>query len=271
MVQVSGSQTISRLWRTRRPAESNRPWVARRSKIVMNGASSAFSRLRRDESNEPRSTARAASDDTMTRESREFEFDSDEFLFKAYRNGNRQAFRRLMERYRQELLHFLIRFLGGRAAAEDVFQEAFLQIHISADKFDPTRRFKPWLFTIASNKARDYLRKHSKRSGVSLSASVGDDEDNESFVDLLEAELPDPDAPVLDAERSRVVKEIIDAMPAHLREILLLAYFQRLSYNQIADSLDIPLGTVKSRLHAAVASFAQAWKAAQVRGEQQQE
>jgi len=214
-------------------------------------------------------TAEASASESPSQMSREFEYDSDEFLFKAYRNGNREAFRRLMERYRQELLHFLIRFLGSRAAAEDVFQETFLQIHISAEKFDLSRRFKPWLFTIASNKARDYLRKHARRSSVSLSASVGDEDETDRFVDLLEAELPDPDAPVLDAERSRVVKEIIDAMPAHLREILLLAYFQRMSYNQIAESLDIPLGTVKSRLHAAVASFAQGWKAAQVRDQQE--
>jgi RNA polymerase sigma-70 factor (ECF subfamily) len=189
---------------------------------------------------------------------------SDESLLAAYLRGDRSAFRVLIERYRDELVHFLTRFLGSRAAAEDVFQETFLQVHLSADRFDPERRFKPWLFTIAANKARDYHRKHGRRSTLSLSASIDADEGSQRFVDLMEADLPSPETPVLDAERSRLVKAVVDSMPPHLREILLLSYFQRLSYNQIADALEIPLGTVKSRLHTAVAAFARAWTAARV-------
>ncbi len=189
---------------------------------------------------------------------------SDERLLESYMGGQRSAFRELISRYRDELLHFLTRFLGSRAVAEDVFQETFLQVHLSADTFDLTRRFKPWLFTIAANKARDYHRKHGRRTPMSLSASIGGDGDGQQYVDLMEADLPSPDAPILDAERSRLVKSVVDSMPSHLREILLLSYFQRLSYNQIADSLEIPLGTVKSRLHTAVAAFARAWAAARV-------
>ena len=189
---------------------------------------------------------------------------TDESLLAEYLRGDRSAFRYLISRYRDELLHFLTRFLGSRAAAEDVFQETFLQVHLSADRFDPSRRFKPWLFTIAANKARDYHRKHGKRGAVSLSATISHDEQGQRYVDLMEADLPSPEAPVVDAERSRLVKTVVDAMPAHLREILLLSYFQRLSYNQIADTLEIPLGTVKSRLHTAVATFARAWTAARI-------
>ncbi|MCI0365485.1 MAG: sigma-70 family RNA polymerase sigma factor [Phycisphaerales bacterium] len=193
---------------------------------------------------------------------RELDQRSDELLLEAYLAGDRAAFTRLMGRYNNELLHFLTRFLGSRAAADDVFQETFLQIHLSADTFDPERRFKPWLFTIAANKARDYHRKHNRWSAVSLSASIDSDGEGERFVDLLQAEIPNPDMPLLDAERSKLVKKAVDSLPVHLREILLLSYFQRLSYNQIADSLEIPLGTVKSRLHTAVAAFARAWKSA---------
>lgn len=185
---------------------------------------------------------------------------TDEALLAAYLEGERAAFRELTDRYAQELLHFLIRFLGSRAAAEDVFQETFLQVHLSAESFDSARRFKPWLFTIAANKARDHHRKHGRRAPLSLSNAIGDDGDGHQFVDLLEADLPVPEAPVLDSERSQLVKSVVDDLPAHLREILLLSYFQRLSYNQIADALEIPLGTVKSRLHTAVAAFALAWK-----------
>jgi RNA polymerase sigma-70 factor, ECF subfamily len=187
---------------------------------------------------------------------------TDEALLTAYMEGERAAFRELMARYADELLHFLTRFLSSRAAAEDVLQETMLQVHLSADTFDPERRFKPWLFTIAANKARDYHRKHHRRAPVSLSASMGEEGEGQRYQDLLECDLPAPEAPILDAERSRLVKTVVDGMPPHLREILLLSYFQRLSYNQIADSLEIPLGTVKSRLHAAVAHFAGAWKAA---------
>lgn len=187
---------------------------------------------------------------------------SDELLMQAYLEGDRDAFHELMRRYQNELLHFLTRFLGSRAAGEDVFQETFLQIHLSAETFDQSRRFKPWLFTIAANKARDYHRKHHKRQPLSLSAPMGNEGEGQQYVDLMEADLPNPDEPILDAERSRLVKHVIDSMPAHLREILLLSYFQRMSYNQISDALEIPLGTVKSRLHTAVAAFASAWKSA---------
>jgi RNA polymerase sigma-70 factor (ECF subfamily) len=192
---------------------------------------------------------------------------SDEYLLDSYLRGDRAAFTSLMSRYSNELLHFLTRFLGSRAAADDVFQETFLQIHLSADTFDLERRFKPWLFTIAANKARDYHRKHSRGTTMSLSATMSSDGEGESFVDLLEADIANPDMPLIDAERSRLVKSVVDSLPAHLREILLLSYFQGFSYNQIADSLEIPLGTVKSRLHTAVAAFARAWKLARGREE----
>jgi RNA polymerase sigma-70 factor (ECF subfamily) len=192
---------------------------------------------------------------------------SDETLLEEYRAGDRRSFRRLVERYQNELLHFLSRFLGSRAAAEDVFQEAFLQVHLSADTFDAARRFKPWLFTIAANKARDHHRKHGRRTTVPLLSEIGGAGEGQRFVDIMEADLPSPDLPVLDAERSRLVRRVVDDMPVHLREILLLSYFQRMSYSQIAQTLQIPLGTVKSRLHTAVATFAVAWKAARVHEE----
>ena len=83
---------------------------------------------------------------------------SDEALVAAHLNGHPQAFPLLMERYRPELHGFLQRFIGSRAAAEDVFQDTFLQIHLSAASFDPARVFRPWLYTIAANKARDWHR-----------------------------------------------------------------------------------------------------------------
>jgi RNA polymerase sigma-70 factor (ECF subfamily) len=187
---------------------------------------------------------------------------TDEELLAAHIDGDSNAFPELMDRYKNDLLHFLTRFVGSRAAAEDVFQESFLQIHISAETFDPSRRFKPWLFTIAANKGRDWHRKHSKRTVLSLSQEVGGDGDGTRFIDLMESDQEQPDANLLDSEQKETIRDVVDQLPSHLREILLLSYFQQMSYVQIADSLQIPLGTVKSRLHSAVAAFSQAWQSA---------
>lgn len=186
---------------------------------------------------------------------------TDEELIEAYAEGETPAFRVLVERYRDELMRFLYRFMGSRDTAEDVFQEAFLQVHQSLDTFDTSRRFKPWLFTIAANKGRDLHRKKNRRSALELSAEVGE-EGGPTFVDLMEVDVPAPSAAMDLRERDRLVQRALDTLPEHHREILLLAYFQRLTYAQMADQLGVPIGTVKSRLHAAVARFAKAWEQA---------
>ena len=190
---------------------------------------------------------------------------SDEVLFERYRGGDTGALRTLVERYHGELIRFLYRLVGDQAGAEDVFQEAFLQVHLSAASFDATRRFRPWLFTIAANKGRDYLRKKGRRRTLELSAPVGGD-DGETFVDLLEMDIAQPDAKMDSEEMNKKVQRAVEMLSPTLREILLLAYFNRLSYAAISDELEIPLGTVKSRLHAAVASFAKAWERVQAEG-----
>lgn len=186
--------------------------------------------------------------------------ETDAQLLQAHRTGDSDAFETLVRRYRPELLPYLIRFVRGRAAAEDVFQETFLQIHLSADSFDVSKRFKPWLYTIASNKARDLLRKNKRRHTVPLSAGVGRDGDGPAFVDLMDSGLPRPADIAADRDIAERVRETVEDLPDHLREVLLLAYFQQFAYREIAEMLSIPLGTVKSRLHAAVGTFAQKWK-----------
>ncbi len=185
---------------------------------------------------------------------------TDEQLAEDYLSGDVDAFRLIIERYHDDLMRFLRRLMGDASSADDVFQDTFLQVHESLGTFDTSRRLKPWLFTVAANKGRDALRKRKRRRAVSLSAEIGG-EDGASFVDLMEIDLPGPETGLEDEERSRMVQKAIEALSPKLREVLLLAYFQRLSYQQIADMFDIPLGTVKSRLHAAVAGFAQAWQA----------
>ena len=187
---------------------------------------------------------------------------SDEQLLADYRSGDKSSFSELVGRYQRELYHFLVRFLGNRAAAEDVFQETFLQVHQSAEQFDPQRRFRPWLFTIAANKARDLIRSQARRPTNPLQASIspGDDESGE-FIDLMQSVTAVPSEPMEREELQKQVQHTVTGMPEHLREILLLSYFHQFPYKQISEILDIPLGTVKSRLHAAVAHFADRWRA----------
>lgn len=190
---------------------------------------------------------------------------SDEQLLADYRAGDKSSFAELVGRYQRELYHFLVRFLGNRAAAEDVFQETFLQVHQSAEQFDPQRRFRPWLFTIAANKARDLIRSQARRPTNPLQASIsaGDDESGE-FIDLMQSATSMPGEPLEREELQKQVQGTVSNMPEHLREILLLSYFHQFPYKQISEILDIPLGTVKSRLHAAVAHFADRWRAGTV-------
>jgi RNA polymerase sigma-70 factor (ECF subfamily) len=191
---------------------------------------------------------------------------SDECLLDCYRHGDKCCFAQLVQRYHRELYHFLVRFLGNRSSAEDVFQETFLQVHQSAEMFDTQRRFRPWLFTIAANKARDLIRSQARRPANPLQASIspGDDESGE-FIDLMESVSELPGAAMEKRELQQLVHNMIGTMPENLREILLLSYFHQFPYKQISDILDIPLGTVKSRLHAAVAHFADRWKASNQR------
>lgn len=186
---------------------------------------------------------------------------SDELLLSEYRQGNREVFATLVKRYERELYLFLVRFLGDRSAAEDVFQDAFLQVHQSAEQFDASKRFRPWLFTIAANKARDLLRANARRPTSPLEASItpGDDESGR-YIDLMRSATALPDEPMQQAELTERVRQTVMGMPSHLREILLLSYFHGFAYKQIGEILDIPLGTVKSRLHAAVAFFAEKWR-----------
>jgi RNA polymerase sigma-70 factor, ECF subfamily len=186
---------------------------------------------------------------------------TDEELLLNYRRGDKAAFGTLVARYERELFHFLVRFLGDRAAAEDMFQEAFLQVHQSAQQFDLSRRFRPWLFTIAANKARDLRRSQARRPTNPLQAAInpGDGESGE-FIDLVKSTQPLPDEPLQRLELQQQVQRIVAAMPDNLREILLLSYFHQFPYKQIGEILNIPLGTVKSRIHTAVAFFAEQWK-----------
>lgn len=190
---------------------------------------------------------------------------TDEQLLKEYIRGKDSSFELLVRRHAQDLHQFVLRFTGDSVAAEDVVQESLLQVHSSARQFDPARRFKPWLFTIAANKARDYLRRRGRRHEVSFEASLGGvDEEGagQRFVHLLASEDEAPEEELSTEESRRLVKRIIEEMPPHLSEVLILAYYHRFPYKDIGEVVGIPLGTVKSRLHAAVVRFGELYREA---------
>ncbi|MDA8375492.1 MAG: sigma-70 family RNA polymerase sigma factor [Planctomycetia bacterium] len=191
---------------------------------------------------------------------------TDEQLVAKFVAGDEAAFAQLVQRYQRELFSFLQRFINEAALAEDLFQETFIQVYRSAATFDSKRRFRPWLFTIAANKARDYLRANLRRGTQSLDNVAGHDEQQATFMDLMESDTPSAPERLMDMEDAAAVRKIIARMPQMYREVLLLSYYHRFAYKEIAEMLDIPLGTVKSRLHSALAMFGEAWSVWQGEG-----
>lgn len=186
---------------------------------------------------------------------------SDEQLLARHQTGDAGAFNELVSRYAPELYRFLTRFCGNASAAEDLLQETLLQAHQSAERFDVTRRLRPWLFTIAANKARDWLRSQRRRTEVSLDADIGRDaEDSVSFAEIFEGHEALPEDLIGAAEQRELVRHVIEQLPAALRQVLLLGYFQQLPYKEIAEIVGVPVGTVKSRLHTALKRFAVLWQ-----------
>lgn len=181
-------------------------------------------------------------------------------MLREYVAGRTAGFELLVRRHAPSVYQFALRFTRSATASEDVVQETFLQVSQSAAAFDPARRFRPWLFTIAANKARDYLRHRQRRRELPLDAPMDEAHSPRRFIELLERSESDSEGELENDERRRVVKRAVDAMPPHLWEVLVLSYYHRFRYREIAAILDIPLGTVKSRLHAAVADFAERYR-----------
>ena len=193
---------------------------------------------------------------------------SDEDLLRRFLDGDSGSFELLVRRYVQELYQFVQRFTGDRAIAEDVVQDTFLQVHDSASRFDSARKFKPWLFTIAANKARDFLRKRQRRRELPIEARIqGDDGNTQQFSDLFACDNEPIDDDLLAEERRQAVRDATSNMPDRLREILVLAYFHRMSYRDIAEVFALPVGTVKRPLtwrlsHCSENNTKRSWRSA---------
>jgi RNA polymerase sigma-70 factor (ECF subfamily) len=190
---------------------------------------------------------------------------TDEELLLGYRErGDESLFSELVHRYERELYSYLRRYLGDAEMAEDAFQAAFLQVHLKCQQFEPGRAVRPWLYTIATNQAIDAQRRSRRHRMVSLDrTSSADDGDVGKLLDLLASKEPTPTAQMNTEERSAWLHQAIEQLPESFRDVIRLVYFQDLKYRETADALEIPVGTVKSRMHAAVAKLTEMWNQTQ--------
>lgn len=190
----------------------------------------------------------------------------DEELLARFIRGDDAAFTELVSRHQRELFTFLRRFVNDASAADDLFQETFLQVHRSAKSFDESRRFRPWMYAIAANKARDYLRAAVRRRTQSLDSPFGSPNSQQSL-DPPELNQPSAVEMLVEQDEARRVRHVLAGLPDIYREVLTLSYFHRFAYKEISEMLGIPLGTVKSRLNTAMGIFSRAWKVAQKRSD----
>jgi RNA polymerase sigma-70 factor (ECF subfamily) len=188
---------------------------------------------------------------------------NDEELLDRFRRGVSEAFGILLRRYQRELYGYLRRYLGDDTLAEDVFQNTFLQVYLKSGQFEAGRAVRPWLYAIATNQAIDALRRQGRHQAVSLEQAreAGADGESATLSQALQSHKPGPLELASDAETREQVRARVDRLPDNLRHVLILAYYQGLKYREIADIIGIPVGTVKSRLHAALAKLQEVWPA----------
>ncbi len=172
---------------------------------------------------------------------------SDEALMLCVQAGEFSSLQELVGRYERNLYNFLARYTGDAHLAEDIFQETFLRLIERREQFDPDRGFRPWLYSIAANLARDACRRREVRSRFGAEA-------------LVERAVQEP--PDVEAERREemdLVRATLAELPEDARSMVLLHFYQGLRYKEVAEILDVPVGTVKSRVHWAVERLCRAW------------
>ncbi len=188
---------------------------------------------------------------------------TDEELLGRLRQGEHDLFGVLVRRHERELYGYLRRYIGDPELAADVFQNTCVAVFTKIGQYEPGRSVRPWLYAIATNQAIDAMRRRARRKdGKTVPLlPAGDDSDSAaSLFDLLELPGPTPDE-VAEGEEQRVlVRAAVDELPDLLRQVVVLTYFQGLKYQDAADILGVPLGTVKSRLHAALAKLTENWQ-----------
>jgi len=167
---------------------------------------------------------------------------SDEELVEACQAGEVSAFDILVARWEDRIRGAAFRFLGSEEEARDVAQEAFLKAYRALDGFKREARFSSWLYQIATNLCRDRLRRRKTRATVSLEAL-------EETGPVMVETRPDAHERLLERDLAQAVRRAIHALPEEQREVVILKEYQELTFLEIAQALDVPVSTVKTRLY----------------------
>jgi len=162
--------------------------------------------------------------------------------------GDERAYRALVQRYQARVFSLAMRMVRQREDAEDLTQETFVRMFRAAERYDPTRPFAAWLFTIASRLCIDHLRRRRLPSVSLWRAEPGSEE--ERTLDV-EDPGPRPEDAASRHEEQAWVEALIQSLPPHYRIVVMLRHQEDMSYEEIATTLNLPLGTVKARIHRA--------------------
>jgi RNA polymerase sigma-70 factor (ECF subfamily) len=188
---------------------------------------------------------------------------SDEELLTRLRQGEHDLFGVLVRRHERELYGYLRRYTGDAELAADVFQNTCVAVFTKIKQYEPGRSARPWLYAIATNQAIDAMRRRARRKdGRNVPILPADDDSPDgaaSLFDLLERGGPGPDEIAEGEELRQLVREAVHQLPDLLRQVVILTYFQGMKYQDAAEVLGVPLGTIKSRLHAALVKLTECW------------
>lgn len=170
-------------------------------------------------------------------------------LVKKATSGDSRAYEKLLKKYRKSVYYMLMKMVNNPDDAEDLTQEAFAKAFNSMHKFDPKYAFSTWLFRIATNNCIDFIRKKRVQT-ISIDNPYESDDGDTMTFDIKDPNL-DPNEVMLKKQRKEYLRKAVDNLPPKYKILVELRYFQELSYEEVADELDLPLGTVKAQLFRA--------------------
>lgn len=169
------------------------------------------------------------------------------------RDGDIAGYGDLVRRYQGALINFFYKLVWDRQEAEDFAQDVFVKVFVARAHYEEKSKFSTYLFRVATNYWIDFLRTRGKRKkAASLDRDVQTADGTANLGQFIAAKTATPDDDLLRREQLERTREAIDALPEEQKLAFLLAEVQGMKYQEIAETLDLPLGTVKSRIHAAV-------------------
>lgn len=172
-----------------------------------------------------------------------------DLIDKAIQEHDQQAFASLMQRYRKPVYHMILKMVRNIDDAEDLTIEAFAKAFKNLHRFKKDYTFSTWLFRIATNNSIDFIRK-KKLDTTSLDTSYTDDNGEAVSMDVRDKGL-NPQEVAIKSQKVELIQMFVTKLPAKYQRLVRLRYFDELSYEEIAEELDAPLGTVKAQLHRA--------------------